>query len=307
MGLPSLSAATITLLVLGEWFSTTAQQWPYFRPSFKLVLSETSETSNPGCWKDGQIAPCWVETYIGYDIKPDCTEYFDGQCDAFYIRPFVGPPNPPTNFDGVMLASVVQYSSTNTDNIVLSINQLPYSFLEEEHTVPLYHYTGKPENYTITMIEVKDFPADYNITLIDMKVTDGGTAMHPLNTGPYTFLGDPDDDSNNYPGDAGKFGSDRFVLMIPAMEMPSAYPSSSPTTTSISSTPSTSPSSAPTVKCTRRQLNKKAKIYIASKNKKVNKPCKYLLKNPVEEQKKMCKKKYKKSPKKRCHCICGAL
>jgi len=155
-------------------------------------------------------------TEIGITYQQGATEYFDGNFDALYLRPISGP-NPNPNFKGVMLASVIQYEATNTDMVILSINQLPDSFLNEEHFVPLYHYTGKPETYTITMTDLANFPGGYTIVLIDSDATP--PAEHLLNTGPYTFLGDPADNSNDYPGDAGKLGSDRFkVLVVPTIE-----------------------------------------------------------------------------------------
>jgi len=152
-----------------------------------------------------------TEIVIGYDDT--ATEYFDGSFDAFYLLP---PDATVPGFNRVMLASIIEkYSETCPEPQILNINRYSTSVLNASHTVPLYHFAGKEEQYTMTMTKMEKYPGDYTIILRDNNaIEEWEKTTHLLNTGPYTFLGDPTDNSNDWPGDIGLYGSDRFELII---------------------------------------------------------------------------------------------
>jgi len=144
-----------------------------------------------------------TEIVIAY--ADTATDYFDGGLDAVYLRP---PGANLPGFNRVMLASIIEkYSETCPEPQILGTNRYSTSVLNASHTVPLYHFAGKTEQYTLTMTEMEKYPGDYTIILRDNNTT----ATHLLNTGPYTFLGDPTD---NVGGWLGLYGSKRFELII---------------------------------------------------------------------------------------------
>jgi len=152
-----------------------------------------------------------TEIVIAY--AETATEYFDGNWDAWYLRP---PDAYLSGFNRVMLASIIEkISEAQPQPSLLSINRYSTSVLNASHTVPLYHFAGKSEQYTMTMTEMENYPGDFTVILRDNNATEEWEkTTHLLNTGPYTFLGDPTDNSNDWAGSPGELGSDRFELII---------------------------------------------------------------------------------------------
>jgi hypothetical protein len=86
----------------------------------------------------------------------------------------------------------VEFASQSSNNYELVINSLPLDQLTA--VTSLYSTIGTNGVYTIEMIEATNFSSPLTVMLTDVKLG----VTHDLNSGPYSFVGDINDNENRF-------------------------------------------------------------------------------------------------------------